>query len=221
MKHRSPATLLMAGMCALLVRCSGGPAVGHQGGGGSETINAEVVSAGNSITVDVRADTTRYFSIEFYSADYNPFLDTGFFRSRAAAGSIFRTALDSVAAGGYRIIVRDSLSGKTVLFRNVAIPSAEPDTLRDTLCAAASIAGTVVAPASMELNTFVAIIPGSGLWTAIDPAGRFALNGVPAGETVLRVFSMVRNKWNLIETQVILTLDPGTAFDSLVVTINN
>jgi hypothetical protein len=207
-------------LCSCLYRCTTILSANPSGGGGSETVNAQVAVAGYSVSVIVRADTVRTIDIGLFSAAFNPAADTGFSYSQTIRDSLGGISLDLLDAGRYQVLVRDSLSGRATLLRDIVIPVSLPDTLLDTLCATASVSGIVVTREKITPNSLAALVPGTLLWTIADTSGRFGISGIPAGRNDL-LLTFVDGRKSILESRVTITLDPGTAFDSLVVNMGN
>jgi hypothetical protein len=221
MRHSTVGAMAVAGWFLLLFRCSGDITATLPGGGGSETVNARVIVKGNTIAVDVHADSIRHFGIGIFCSTYNPFRDSGYSSVVERTDTVAAAWGDSLGAGTYQVMIVDTAGHTGVLFRNLTVPSVNADTVGDSLVRTASLAGVLVPRVPTPLDSFIAFIPGTNYWRRIDAAGRFVFPGIPPGETQVNFAPVSPPKWNVSETKVIVTLAPGAAFDSLVVTINN
>ena len=126
--------------------------------------------------------------------------------------------------GHYNVLVRDTGDQKAILFRDISLPSLQPDTMLDTLSLTASVSGTIVANGAVAGYPLAARINGTPLWVRADSTRHFSLTGVPSGNTAIIISadkSRDKNTPGPLETTVSIALDPGTAIDSLIVNIGN
>lgn len=220
------AATIFAGLLAFLSLCTRNSMSADNGGGGSETVNARVVASLNAIAVSVESHSRKNIEIGFFAADFNPLADTGFSQVRTSFDSTHDASMDSLRAGRYNVLVWDSAGQKAVLFRDVTLPSLQQDTMHDTLSPTASVSGTIIANGTMVGYRLATRINGTPLLALADSTRHFSLTGIPSGNTtmIISADTSVINKnyrGGPQETTVSMALDPGMAFDSLVVNIGN